>query len=59
VSCFSSLRVVANALIYNLGITSDTEQSVAVRTKAPVVFLSVLYVIRQHWDIEDAAIGIA
>jgi hypothetical protein len=59
VSCFSGLCVVAYALVDMIDITPGTEQSLAVRTKTPVVFLPVLYVIRQRWDIEDAAIGIA
>jgi hypothetical protein len=58
-SCFSGLCVVAYALVDIIGITPGTEQPVAVRTKAPVVFLPVLYVICQRWDIEDAAVGIA
>ena len=59
VSCASGLRVIANAVVNHVGIPPGTEQSVAVRAKAPVAFLPVLYGIRQCWDIEDAAIGIA
>ena len=58
-SCFSGLCVVAYALVDIISITPGTEQSVAVCAKTPVAFLIVLYVIRQRWDIEDAAIDIA